>query len=100
MITVKELNFHLDISPHDYEVKMRHAEEFMWKEEKVILHLKFRGREMPHQDAGLNLVRKMRDDLAQTGRAEADPRVVGKSINLFLSPLPVAKRKRRFSKEP
>ena len=53
---LKELNFHMNIDEHDYGVKMRHAEEFMWKGMKVKLQLKFRGREMMHQDIGMNLI--------------------------------------------
>src|SRR5271154_6062185 len=96
---LKELNFHMNIDEHDYGVKMRHAEEFMWKGMKVKLQLKFRGREMMHQDIGMNLVRRMRADLSQIGVADNEPKLIGKSINLMLSPLPVRKRVRKFSHE-
>ena len=96
---LKELNFHMNIDEHDYGVKMRHAEEFMWKGMKVKLQLKFRGREMMHQDIGMNLIRRMRADLSQIGVADTEPKLIGKSINLMLSPLPVRKRVRRFSAE-
>ncbi len=96
---LKELNFHMNIDEHDYGVKMRHAEEFMWKGMKVKLQLKFRGREMMHQDIGMNLIRRMRADLSQIGVADAEPKLIGKSINLMLSPLPARKRVRKFSHE-
>jgi translation initiation factor IF-3 len=96
---LKELNFHMNIAPHDYEMKMRHAEEFMWKGMKVKLQVKFRGREMMHQDIGMNLVKRMRADLSQIGVADNEPKLIGKSINLMLSPLPVRKRVRKFSHE-
>jgi translation initiation factor IF-3 len=96
---LKELNFHMNIDEHDYSVKMRHAEEFMWKGMKVKLQLKFRGREMMHQDIGMNLIRRMRADLSQIGVADTEPKLIGKSINLMLSPLPVRKRVRKFSEE-
>jgi len=96
---LKELNFHMNIDEHDYGVKMRHAEEFMWKGMKVKLQLKFRGREMMHQDIGMNLIRRMRSDLAQIGIADTEPKLIGKSINLMLSPLPARKRVRKFSHE-
>ena len=60
---LKELNFHMNIDDHDYGVKMRHAEEFMWKGMKVKMGLKLRGREMMHQDRAMTLVRRMREDL-------------------------------------
>lgn len=94
---LKELNFHMNIDEHDYGVKMRHAEEFMWKGMKVKLQLKFRGREMMHQDIGMNLIRRMRADLSQIGVADTEPKLIGKSINLMLSPLPARKRVRKFS---
>jgi len=94
---LKELNFHMNIDEHDYGVKMRHAEEFMWKGMKVKLQLKFRGREMMHQDIGMNLIRRMRADLSQIGVADAEPKLIGKSINLMLSPLPARKRVRKFT---
>jgi translation initiation factor IF-3 len=96
---LKELTFHMNIAEHDYEMKMRHAEEFMWKGMKVKLQVKFRGREMMHQDIGMNLVRRMRTDLSQIGVADAEPKLIGKSINLMLSPLPIRKRVRKFSHE-
>jgi translation initiation factor IF-3 len=96
---LKELNFHMNIDDHDYGVKMRHAEEFMWKGMKVKMGLKLRGREMMHQDLAMNLIRRMREDLSQIGIADSEPKLIGKSINLMLSPLPVRKRVRRFSEE-
>ena len=96
---LKELTFHMNIAEHDYEMKMRHAEEFMWKGMKVKLQVKFRGREMMHQDIGMNLVRRMRADLSQIGVADTEPKLIGKSINLMLSPLPARKRVRKFSVE-
>ena len=94
---LKELNFHMNIDEHDYGVKMRHAEEFMWKGMKVKLQVKFRGREMMHQDIGMNLVKRMRADLAGIGAADHEPKLIGKSINLMLSPLPARKRVRKFT---
>jgi len=65
----------------------------------VKLQLKFRGREMMHQDIGMNLIRRMRSDLSQIGIADTEPKLIGKSINLMLSPLPARKRVRKFSHE-
>lgn len=96
---LKELTFHMNIAEHDYEMKMRHAEEFMWKGMKVKLQVKFRGREMMHQDIGMNLVKRMRTDLAGIGVADHEPKLIGKSINLMLSPLPARKRVRKFTQD-
>jgi translation initiation factor IF-3 len=96
---LKELNFHMNIDEHDYGVKMRHAEEFMWKGMKVKMTLKFRGRENMHHEIGMNLIRRMRADLSHIGVADTEPKLIGKSINLMLSPLPARKRVRKFSNE-
>ena len=92
-----ELNFHLNISDHDYGVKMRHAEESMWKGVKVRLQLKFRGSEMPHHEIGMNLIHRMNADLSGVGAAETEPKLLGKSIILMLTPLPPTQRVRKFS---
>ena len=96
---LKELTFHMNIAIHDYEMKMRHAEEFMWKGMKVKLQVKFRGREMMHQNIGMDLIKRMRVDLAGIGVADNEPKLIGKSINLMLSPLPARKRVRKFTED-
>jgi translation initiation factor IF-3 len=96
---LKELTFHMNIAVHDYEMKMRHAEEFMWKGMKVKLQVKFRGREMMHQNIGMDLIKRMRADLAGIGLADNEPKLIGKSINMMLSPLPARKRVRKFTED-
>jgi translation initiation factor IF-3 len=71
----------------------------MWKGMKVKMGLKLRGREMIHQDRAMTLIRRMREDLSGMGVADTEPKLIGKSINLMLSPLPVRKRVRRYSEE-
>lgn len=96
---VKELKFHINIDEHDYGVKMRHAEGFMFKGMKVKLLMVFRGREMMHQDIGVNLMKRIRADLAHIGAADAEPKMIGKSINMMLTPNPVQKRSRKWTRE-
>ena len=95
---VKEVKFRVNIDEHDYLTKIRHAEEFLDKGNKVKVHLQFRGREMAHQDLGMQVVRRVKDDLATMGHVDMEPKLVGKAIGMTLSPLPAQKRKRRFSK--
>lgn len=95
---VKEVKFRVNIDEHDYLTKIRHAEEFLDKGNKVKIHLQFRGREMAHQDLGMQVVRRVKDDLATMGHVDMEPKLVGKAIGMTLSPLPAQKRKRRFSK--
>ncbi len=96
---VKELKFHINIDAHDYQVKMRHAEGFMFKGMKVKLLMVFRGREMMHQDIGVNLMKRIRADLLHIGTADAEPKMIGKSINMMLTPNPVQKRVRKWTRE-
>ena len=93
---LKELNFHLSISEHDYAVKMRHAEEALWNGIKVRLQLKFRGIEMSRQEEGIALVRRMNSDLSGMGIADAEPKLAGKSIYSMITPLSPDKRVRKF----
>ena len=95
---VKEVKFRVNISEHDYLTKVRHAEEFLDKGNKVKVHLQFRGREMAHQELGMIVVKRVREDLSTMGHVDMDPKLVGRAIGMTLSPLPASKRKRRFSK--
>jgi translation initiation factor IF-3 len=95
---VKEVKFRVNIDEHDYLTKIRHAEEFLDKGNKVKVHLQFRGREMAHQELGMEVVKRVREDLATMGHVDMDPKLVGRAIGMTLSPLPASKRKRRFSK--
>ncbi len=91
-----ELNFHLNVSDHDYGVKMRRAEESLANEVTVKLQLKFRGSEMAREEEGISLIRRMIADLSGMGIVDVEPRWMGKSIKLALSPLPPDKRVRKF----
>ena len=61
------------------------------------VQLQFRGREMAHQEFGMQLMYKVRDDLATMAQVEMEPKAAGRNITMTLSPLPANKRKRRFS---
>lgn len=94
---LKELKFRVNIDEHDYMTKIRRGEQFLDKGNKLKIQLQFRGREMAHKDLGEAVMRRVRDDLAGMAVVEMPAKQVGKSINMTLSPLPAAKRKRRFS---
>jgi translation initiation factor IF-3 len=61
--------------------------------------LQFRGREMSHKELGDQLMQRLREDLLTMGQVEMEPRLMGKSISMTMSPLPANKRKRRFTVE-
>lgn len=94
---IKEVKFRVRIEQHDYITKLRRAEEFMYKGNKVKMSLMFRGREMEHQGLGLDMVRRAVGDLAHIGVAEGEPRLNGRFVNLIMSPLPTNKRKLKYN---
>ena len=93
---LKEIKFRVNIDAHDYLTKLKHAEEFLDKGNKVRFQLQFRGREMAHKELGEQLMRRVKDDLLTMAAVEMEPKLMGKSINMTLSPLPAGKRKRKF----
>ncbi len=94
---LKEIKFRVNIDDHDYMTKIRHGEAFLDKGNKVRVQLQFRGREMAHQEFGMQLMYKVRDDLNGMSQVEMEPKAAGRNITMTLSPLPAARRKRRFS---
>jgi translation initiation factor IF-3 len=96
---LKEIKFRVNIDPHDYLIKVRHAEEFLDKGNKVKLQLQFRGREMTHKELGYGLMERLKGDLTTMGQVEMEPKLMGKSISMTISPLPANKRKRRFTSD-
>lgn len=96
---LKEIKFRVNIDEHDYLTKIRHGEAFLDKGNKVRVQLQFRGREMAHQEFGMQLMNKVKDDLNGMSQVEMDPKIAGRNITMTLSPLPAARRKRRFSVE-
>src|SRR5437667_12358138 len=97
---LKEIKFRVNIDEHDYLTKIRHGEEFLDRGNKVRVQLQFRGREMAHQEFGMQLVKKVRDDLSGMSQVEMDPKITGRNITMTLAPLPANRRKRKFTVEP
>jgi len=97
---LKEIKFRVNIDDHDYLTKIRHGEEFLDRGNKVRVQLQFRGREMAHQEFGMQLMEKVRDDLAGMSQVEMEPKIAGRNVTMTLSPLPTNRRKRRFAQPP
>ena len=93
---MKEIKFRVNIGAHDYETKLRHAEEFLDKGNKVRMLLQFRGREMAHQELGMGLMGRIRRDLESMGNPESEPKLIGRNVFMTVVPLPPGKRKRHF----
>jgi translation initiation factor IF-3 len=89
---VKEIQLRPSIDPHDFQTKINHAIDFLCEENKVKVTLKFRGRENAHKEFGFEVVKKLVEQLEPYGTPDAPPKMVGRGINLMISPLPRAKR--------
>ena len=73
------------------------GEEFLDRGNKVRVQLQFRGREMAHQEFGMQLMQKVKEDLSGMSQVEMEPKITGRNVTMTLSPLPANRRKRRFA---
>jgi translation initiation factor IF-3 len=89
---VKEVQLSPRIDPHDLGVKIGHAIEFLCGDMKVKVTLKFRGREMAHTEFGFQVIQRFLSDIAPYGHPDFEPKLIGKGINVMISPLPRNKR--------
>jgi translation initiation factor IF-3 len=89
---VKEIQLSANIDPHDFATKLTHAIDFLCEEMKVKVTLRFRGREMAHQEFGFKQVQDFIRAITPWGHPDAPPKLIGKSVNVMLSPLPRNKR--------
>ena len=96
---LKEIKFRVNIDDHDYLTKIRHGEEFLDRGNKVRVQLQFRGREIAHQEFGMQLMEKVKDDLSGMSQVEMEPKITGRNITMTLSPLPASRRKPRFTRQ-
>ncbi len=83
---IKEVKMRPNIDTHDYDVKMRNVFKFIDNGDKVKITLRFRGREMAHQELGMNLLKRVQDDTNEVAKIEAYPRLEGRQMLMVLSP--------------
>ncbi len=93
---LKEVKFRVKIDTHDYLTKIRRAEDFLDKGNKLKLTLMFRGREMEHTDLGFETINRAIADLDGMATADNEPRLAGRNISVTLSPLAESRRKRKY----
>ncbi len=86
IIEVKEIKMRPNIDDNDYEVKMRSARRFIEEGDKVKVTMRFRGREMAHQDLGMNVLIRVRDELEAVAKVEQMPKVEGRQMIMVLAP--------------
>jgi translation initiation factor IF-3 len=97
--TVKEIQLSPRIDPHDLSVKTSHAIDFLCEDMKVKVALRFRGREMAHTEFGFQVINKFIENIAPWGHADFQPKLIGRNINLMISPLPRNKRAKNPNEE-
>ncbi|MDO6729350.1 translation initiation factor IF-3 [Marinovum sp. 2_MG-2023] len=88
IIEVKEVKFRPNTDTHDYEVKMRNVYKFLENGDKVKVTLRFRGREMAHQNLGRELLERVAEDTKELGKIENMPKMEGRQMIMMIGPLP------------
>ncbi|MBL6453696.1 translation initiation factor IF-3 [Belnapia sp. T6] len=86
VVEIKEVKVRPNIDDHDYEVKMRQMKSFIGEGDKVKVTLRFRGREMAHQDLGIKVLERIRVELGETIKVEQMPRLENRQMIMVLAP--------------
>ena len=86
IVEIKEIKLRPMIDDHDYDVKMRSIQRFFEEGDKVKVTLRFRGREMAHQELGYKLLDRVKDDTAKIAKIEQEPRFEGRQVVMVLAP--------------
>ena len=86
IIEVKEIKLRPNIDEHDYQVKMRNVQKFLNAGDKVKVTLRFRGREMAHQELGANVLTRVREETDEFAKVEAMPKMEGRQMIMVLAP--------------
>ncbi len=84
---VKEIKMRPNIDTHDYDVKMRAINKFIGEGDKVKVTLRFRGREMAHQELGMALLQKVKVDTEKIAKVDAEPKLEGRQMMMVISPI-------------
>ena len=86
IVEIKEIKLRPMIDDHDYDVKMRAMKRFFEEGDKVKITLRFRGREMAHQELGYKLLQRVKEDVAELSKVESEPRFEGRQMVMLLAP--------------
>ncbi len=86
IISTKEIRFSPTIDEHDLQTKLRNAQKFLKAGDKVKFAVRFRGRQITHQDIGMNLLKRVEEEIAEIGIVESRPRLEGRSMIMIVAP--------------
>ena len=86
VVEVKEIKLRPMIDDHDYDVKMRSMKRFFEEGDKVKITLRFRGRELAHQELGYKLLNRVKEDTGPIAKVESEPRFEGRQMVMLLAP--------------
>lgn len=86
VVDVKEIKLRPNIDEHDYQVKMRNVRKFIGAGDKVKVTLRFRGREMAHQELGAQVLDRVREEMEELTKVEAMPKLEGRQMVMVLAP--------------
>jgi translation initiation factor IF-3 len=85
-VEIKELKFRPTTDVGDYNIKLRNMVRFLEEGDKVKVNIRFRGREMSHQELGIELARRIQNDISETGVVDQFPRMEGRQMTMMISP--------------
>jgi translation initiation factor IF-3 len=88
VVQVKEIKMRPGIDQHDYEVKMKNVFKFLDNGDKVKVTLRYRGREMAHQELGMDILNRVKEDTTEVAKVEHQPKMEGRQMIMILGPLP------------
>ena len=86
MVEIKEIKLRPGIDDHDYETKMKAVRRFFDEGDKVKITLRYRGREMAHQDLGMKLLERVKAEMAEISKVEAEPLLEGRQMTMIMAP--------------
>ncbi len=86
VIEIKEIKMRPNVDVHDYEVKLKAVHRFIGNGDKVKVTLRFRGREMAHQDLGLKLLQRVKEDTSEIAKIESEPKLEGRQMMMVIAP--------------
>jgi translation initiation factor IF-3 len=86
VIEIKEIKMRPSIDDHDYQIKMRAVVKFLEEGDKVKVTLRFRGRELVHQEIGMRVLERVRGDLIELGKVEQFPKMEGRQMTMVIAP--------------